>query len=144
MKAVKESSVGVPKGLVFCSGGGRYLMPLSQVRRIVSAASVRSLPEEQPWLVGCLNYAGHIIPVLRLEAKPRKSDAQVDELMILVEWSNNQAAIIVEQVEEILDLPDSMTVSDSGTLKFLNLEDTTIVSVELDILVGGGETMACA
>ena len=46
----------------------RYALPAENVEEVITSPSVTVLPRQPEYLKGILNYKGHMIPVLSLQA----------------------------------------------------------------------------
>jgi purine-binding chemotaxis protein CheW len=92
--------------LLFCLNEARYAMNVSAVQRIVPAAEVTSLPDAADAVLGLINVAGDIMPVLdmrrRLGCPPR--DMELSDRFILTHSAGRAVALLVDGVEGVVEL----------------------------------------
>ena len=96
--------------LVFRLAGQLAALPLESVERIAPMAQLSRPPGLPYVLEGILNLAGRAVPVLRLDRLlelPEQPLGLYSMLILLKGVSNGRIAILVDQVSEILPLPES-------------------------------------
>jgi len=101
-----ESAAEQAKYLVFRLGDQTYALPADQVKEIVSSQPCFALPFTPDWVRGVLNRHGVPFAILDLQVllggKPSEA-----EVHILLNLADDQVAIRIDEVKEILRLPSS-------------------------------------
>jgi purine-binding chemotaxis protein CheW len=93
-----------------------YAFPLEQVERIVRLVAFSGVPESPNWMLGVINLSGVVIPVVDIRQRfglPRKTLRLSDRLLILQD-KNRCAALVTDQVNGVLNLPESRLLSIPG------------------------------
>jgi len=90
------------RALAFRSGGNTYFVPVTNIVRVMPAVATTPIPGRSlDKLAGCINYGGHVIPVVNLI----KREIHPDDLMIIIQipGAGKLAALVVEGVDDIED-----------------------------------------
>ncbi len=92
--------------LLFCVDEGRYALDVAAVERIVPAAEVIPLPGASEAVVGLVNIAGDITPVV--DARwcfrfPRR-EMELSDRFIVTQASGRSLALLVDKVEGVVEL----------------------------------------
>ncbi len=104
------------KFLLFGIGGGRYAVAVADVERIVAAAEVTPLPDAREAVLGLINIAGEIMPVVdtrrQLGLPPR--EMELSDRFIVTRAAGKPLALLVETVEEVVALPAQSITAGNG------------------------------
>lgn len=82
-----------------------YALPLTQVARAVRMVAVTPVPDEPPWILGVINMAGQVLPVIDLRqrfAYPPRPPTLTHRLLIVHTTSQN-LALMVDDVLKVLE-----------------------------------------
>lgn len=130
--------------VVFSLDGARYGLPLENVERVVRAVEVTSIPELPEVVIGAVDVAGAMRPVINLRQKFRNVGAcvrslRVSDHFILAHSSRRALALLVDDVEEVTDVPAGMIlkaeelIDGRGAVQgFVKMEDGLIVICDLE------------
>jgi purine-binding chemotaxis protein CheW len=130
--------------VVFSLDGCRYGLPLENVERVVRAVEVTPIPELPEVVVGAVDVAGAMRPVISLRQKFRKESAsvrsvRVSDHFILAHSSHRALVLLVDDVEEVTDVAvemilkaDEMIDGKGAVQGFVKLESGLIVICDLE------------
>lgn len=93
--------------LLFRAGEMRYALDVTAVARIVLAAEITTLADAPEAILGLINIAGEIMPVLDVRRRlgfPRR-DMELSDRFILTRANGMPIALLVESVEGVVELP---------------------------------------
>lgn len=93
--------------VVFRLDHHHYALPLTQVARVVRMVAVTPVPDEPPWILGVIDMAGQVLPVIDLRqrfAYPPRPPALTDRLLI-THATGQYLALMVDEVLKVLE-PD--------------------------------------
>ena len=96
--------------VVFHLAGQIAALPLENVERIASMAQLARPPGLPSPLEGILNWAGKAVPVVRLDhllQLPEQRPGLYSMLILLKGAPDDQIALLVDRVTEIVSVPDS-------------------------------------
>jgi purine-binding chemotaxis protein CheW len=109
MARFEPSSSEALRLIAFTLGNEWYALEGSGVRGIEPEATLTAVPQSPEWLVGVFNLHGNILPAI--DPRPLlglpKSDSNGNGLMIVFLFEGNQAALRVDSVDEIYELPSA-------------------------------------
>jgi len=91
--------------VVFRLDGQRYALPLAVVRRIVRAVEVTPLPGAPPIVLGAINVAGSILPVLNLRRRfllPERTIG-LDDQFLLAQSPGRAVALVIDEAHGVID-----------------------------------------
>jgi purine-binding chemotaxis protein CheW len=86
--------------LVFGLNGSRFALSLAQVQRVVRAVAVTPVPDAPEGILGVINVAGQITPVVDLRRFLHFPEAEIkpSDYMILVDHPTGPLALLVNEV----------------------------------------------
>ncbi|HSI11343.1 MAG TPA: chemotaxis protein CheW [Chthoniobacter sp.] len=93
--------------LVFLLDGQRYALPLGTVERIVRAAEITPLPQAPPIVLGALDVAGTILPVLNMRRRfhlPERA-IQPSDQFLLARAGKRPVALVIDAAADVIELP---------------------------------------
>lgn len=100
------------KYLTFALGVEEYGLEILKVREIIGYMETTSVPQMPDYVKGVINLRGQVIPVIDIRAKFAMDTAEVtDQTCIIVveidrDGSNFSTGIVVDNVSEVLDIPE--------------------------------------
>lgn len=99
--------------MLFRLEGRRYALPLDAVDRVIRALAVTSVPETPRFVLGLVNLAGRLLPVISLRACLRMPDRPVrpEDQFLIARTSRLTLAVVVDEVEGLIAIDDSETVA---------------------------------
>lgn len=110
-----DSSTETEKYLTFTLKNETYAIGILTVREIIGYMDVTPVPQTPEFVKGVVNLRGKVIPVINLRLKFGMDDSEItDETCIIVvevefqtedEEQVVQMGILVDQVQEVLDIP---------------------------------------
>ena len=83
----------------------RYALPLAAIERIVRAVEVTVLPHQQGMVLGVINMAGDILPVLSLRRRlglPERPVVPADQFLI-ARTSLRTVALVIDEAQELIE-----------------------------------------
>lgn len=105
----EERAGGARPVLVFFLAGERYALPLNVVREICRVRNITPLPGLPAAVLGATGLRGEVLPVLDLRRILRLPEEPVGPAsrLLVVQHEKTTAAMLVDQVEDIAELPPS-------------------------------------
>ena len=91
--------------VVFKLDDDYYALPLAQVARAVRMVAVTPAPDLPPWILGVINMAGQVLPVIDLRqrfAHPPRPPALTDRLLI-ARTASQSLALMVDEVLKVME-----------------------------------------
>ena len=97
----------------FSLAGQGYAVPLPQVQRVVHVAEVAPLPKAPEVVLGVINFAGRVIPVvdLRLRFSLPVKETELYDFLIIARTSRRELAFLADKVAGVIDCPDEELIS---------------------------------
>jgi purine-binding chemotaxis protein CheW len=94
--------------VVFTLGAEHYALPIQQVHEIIRYAQPRSVASRVEWVRGVISLRGRIVPVYDLAARLGVSSELSDQTkIVIVEYGEETAGVIVDDVDEVLTIEDA-------------------------------------
>ena len=93
--------------VVFHLDAQRYALPLAAVERIVRAVEVTTLPHAPAIVLGVVDVAGRLLPVLSLRRRfglPEREINPADQFLI-AHTSRRTVVLVVDEAEGVLECP---------------------------------------
>ena len=93
--------------MVFCLDAQRYALPLASVERIVRAVEVTLLPNGPAIVLGVIDVAGRVLPVLNLRRRfglPEREISPVDQF-IIANTTSRTVALVVDEAQGVIAYP---------------------------------------
>ena len=91
--------------LLFTVGGGRFAIPVAQVREVQAELTLTPLPNAHPLLLGLVRVRGRTFPAFDLQAALDGTPCRPRHLggpLIVTELTHSPQGILVERVERIV------------------------------------------
>jgi purine-binding chemotaxis protein CheW len=99
--------------VVFRLDKRRYALPLAAVERIVRAVEITPLPNAPAIVLGVMNMAGDVIPVIDLRRScgmPEREITAADQLLVAT-TGGRTVALLVDETEGLIEPPASAVIS---------------------------------
>jgi purine-binding chemotaxis protein CheW len=93
--------------LTFLLQGGWYAVEAACVREILRLSGLTSVAEVPPYIIGVMNYRGHIVPVMDLATRLGQSpwSYRIQDHVIVLQHENVLLGMIVNEVQGVQDIP---------------------------------------
>ena len=92
--------------LIFTVDNLKLGIDAEQVVEILNAYTVTYLPMMPNYIQGIYNMRGQIIPIMNIRLRLGKPPYDGEELLIVLNYNNNQLGIQVDSVDIMLDIPN--------------------------------------
>ena len=93
--------------VVFGLDAQRYALPLASVERIVRAVETTLLPNAPAIVLGAINVAGRVLPVLNLRRRfglPEREISPVDQF-IIASTTRRTVVLVVDEAQGVIEYP---------------------------------------
>jgi purine-binding chemotaxis protein CheW len=92
----------------------QYGIPVSHVREIFPLPEINPVPEAPGDIIGLLNWRGKVLPIMHLDRRlgHPMQPCRISDSVIVIEWQGLQVGVIVNQVEDVLSLDESLINQD--------------------------------
>ncbi len=96
------------KYLTFIIDGQSYCIDIRYVIEIIVVQPITQVPELPEYIKGIINLRGKVIPVLDVRLRFGKEERPYDDktCFVVVDVAGNSVGIIVDEVEEVIQIPD--------------------------------------
>lgn len=95
--------------LTFHLAGEDYGIAIAHVIEIIGIQKITEVPDMPPFIKGVINLRGSVIPVMdvriRFNLEPRDYDTRT--CIIVVEVKDTKVGLVVDQVNEVADIPEN-------------------------------------
>lgn len=107
-EAEEQENEQYGKYLTFPLGNEFFGIEIKYVTEIVGIQPITSIPEVPCFVKGIINLRGKIIPVIDVRLKFRKDPVEYDDrtCIIVIDIQNLSVGLIVDNVAEVLSIPD--------------------------------------
>lgn len=94
------------KIVIFTLGEPRCALPLARVERVIRAVEISPLPKAPDIILGVINAAGTLIPVIDVRRRFRFPERalSVNDRYIIAKTANRSVALVVDGVDEISEI----------------------------------------
>lgn len=132
--------------LTFQIDGQHYGIPISNVIEIVQIQPATELPELPFYTKGIINLRGRIVPLIDVNMRFGKPEMEYTgrTCIIIVDIDKLHVGLIVDAVQEVLDIPGSLTSkppdfsgdgSDSYVTRIANMDKYMVLLLDVRMLV---------
>ncbi|MDK9706084.1 MAG: chemotaxis protein CheW [Desulforhopalus sp.] len=92
--------------LIFRLAGLRCALQVTDIERIIHAVAVNPVPKAPPIVLGLINVAGAILPVLNIRELFRlpEVEARLSDTIILTRTTHRPIALLVDEVEGVTEI----------------------------------------
>ena len=108
--AQEDEGLNSRKYLIFTVDDLKIGIDAEQVVEIMNSYTVTYLPMMPPYIQGIFNMRGQIIPIMNIRLRLGKPPKEGNELLIVLNYNNNQLGIQVDSVDLMLDIPTDSIV----------------------------------
>jgi purine-binding chemotaxis protein CheW len=93
--------------VVFCLDASRYALPLITVDRIVRAVQVTALPLAPDIVLGAVDVAGRVLPVLNLRRRFRLPERPIDpaDQFLIARTTLRTVVLVIDAAQGVLERP---------------------------------------
>ncbi len=122
--------------VVFRLDDQRYALPLAAIERIVRAVEVTVLPHRQGMVLGVMNMAGDILPVLSLRRHLGLQDRDVvpADQFLIARTAQRTVALVIDEAQELIERP-SAEIAQSTQVAHGFLQIQGVVKVDDDLVL---------
>jgi chemotaxis signal transduction protein len=106
-----------------------YAMPVENVLEVVPMGTVTAVPGAPAEVLGVRGLRGLILPVVDLGALLRNPGTTPGGLLVVAEAGDRTAGFAVDEVNDVVQLPDPTEETDSGLLRGGLLRGNDLVGV---------------
>jgi len=134
--------------VVFRLGEQRYALPLGTVQRIVRAVEVTPLPGAPALVLGMINVAGCVLPVLSLRQRfllPERNIGPAHQF-VLAQMAQRVVALVIDEAQGVIEREPSAVVGSDrivpGLEQFhgvVKLDDGLVLIHDLQTFLSVGE-----
>lgn len=123
--------------VVFELDGQRYALRLHEVERVIRAVAVTPVPETSSFILGLINLAGRLLPVVSLRCGLGLPDRPVrpDDQFVITRTSRLTLALVVDQVEALRPLLIGQAVTPADVLPGQGCRVQTLLKLDGDIIL---------
>lgn len=125
----KEEVKSEKKYIVFGINKENFGLDISSVNSIIQVPQITYVPKSPEYYSGIINLRGEIVPVINLRRKMSLENTELtnDSRIIITEIDDDkQVGLIVDEVKEVVTIPDDEIMEPSP---FLKEEDSLISGV---------------
>lgn len=99
--------------VVFRLDGQRYALPLGAVERIVRAVELTPLPNAPAIVLGVINVAGRVLPLLNLRRRFGLQEREISpaDQFLIARTPRRGVALVVDDAQEVIDYPESAVIA---------------------------------
>ena len=142
--------MAVVKGILFHVGNEVYGIGILNIRGIEKVANIFPIPNAPSYISGIINLRGDVIPVFNLRDKfGLPSEPVTDATKLIIAKSKDiVVAFVVDQVKEIIEIPEEEMVDPPIIVKNVNtkyvgkvahIRDSLVIFLDLDGLLSESE-----
>ena len=106
--AKEDAGVASRKYLIFVIDDLKLGLDAEYVVEIMNNYSATYLPMMPDYIRGIFNMRGQIIPIMDVRLRLGKYPKEEDSLLVVLDYNETQLGILVDSVEIMLDIPDSI------------------------------------
>jgi len=115
-------------------GGEKFAVALNTVRRVMEFTPPEPVRDStRPWLIGVMDIDGEVVAVTDLAEDLGQPRRTVDGSLVVVGDDHCEWALVVQQVDRILDIPEdsieSIPESDGGYVNAVAVCDGALISI---------------
>lgn len=141
----EECVLSIAQVVVFYLGGQRYALPIDRIQEIQQIVELSEVPSGGRGIVGMVNLRGDVIPAVDLRSMVGMPSEEytLETPMIICRVTDHLVALIVDEVQDVVDLPSGCVQSASPMhglsakmLGVARLGDGLVYVLDLDSIVG--------
>ena len=114
-----EEDTQKDKYLTFRLADEECAIEIKFVVEIIGIQRITEVPDSEPYVRGVINLRGRIIPVIDVRLRFGLPERPYDErtCIIIVEYEQMMVGLIVDEVSEVMDIPDEQVSDPPKTFK---------------------------
>jgi len=137
--------------VVFTFAENRYALNLASVERIVHALEITPLPKAPEIVLGVINIAGRIVPVLDMRKRFRlpEREIQVTDHVVIATTARRRVALLVDSVVGVVESSTAQRIAAEQVLPrmpyvegIVKLDDGMVLIHDLDAFLSLEEEKA--
>jgi purine-binding chemotaxis protein CheW len=127
--------------VIFNLGSEQLAVESSKVKGINDKTEITKVPKAPAYIKGIINLRGNVITLLDINMLLGVSKVKTDEeSVIILEMESELVAIMVDQVDEVMDIEEDMLEKLDENAKnyidgVINLKDRIITKINIDKLI---------
>jgi chemotaxis signal transduction protein len=142
-----KASSRIQRAVVFQLGTQRYGIPIDQVKEIQQIVAFSDVPADGFGVVGMVNLRGEVLPAIDVRRLVGMEDRAytLETPMIITRSGEHFAALIVDQVEDVAELPQGclqsaspMHALSSKMIGVARLDTGLVYLLDVDLLLAQG------
>jgi purine-binding chemotaxis protein CheW len=152
MRNVRQAAVPQVQLVTFRIGGEEFGLDVFQVHEILRWEEPTPMPRAPAFVEGVLDVRGTLVPVIDLRKRFELTELRYDEetRIILVDYQTERLGLVVDEVTEVLRVPETSVTPPPAYVKGLaaefirgivRLEGRLIVLMDLDRILSSQERM---
>ncbi len=128
VQSTEAACVLIERAVAFFLGGQRYALPLERVNEIQQIVAFSETPEGSSSVVGMVNLRGSVIPAvdMRILVGLDRQDYTLETPMIITETHGQTVALIVDEVQDVLELPPGLSSGCSAAARVVVEDDRRV------------------
>lgn len=130
--------------VIFRLNKEQFAVETSKVQSINDAMKITKVPKAPAHIKGIINLRGNVISILDInllmDVAKQKNNENSEESIIILEMEDELVGIVVDQVDEVLDLDESIIekISDDNRKAYvqgiINFKDKVVTLIDIDKL----------
>ncbi|MFK5926365.1 MAG: chemotaxis protein CheW [Desulfuromusa sp.] len=126
MRNFENEDTQKDKYLTFHLAGEDYGIEIQYVIEIIGILNITDVPDMPSFIRGVINLRGKVVPIMDIRARFGMEDREYDDrtCIIVVNIDNTDVGLVVDEVSEVADIPESNVEPAPRTSK--NTEDSYI------------------
>ena len=137
--------------VVFRLDEQRYALPLATVERVIRAVEVTSLPKAPPVVLGVIDVAGRVLPVLNIRRRFRLPEREISpaDQFVIAHTAQRTVALVMDEAQGVLERGASAVIDSTqiapglGQLQgVMKLEDGLVLIHDLEKFLSMDEARA--
>lgn len=99
--------------VVFCLDDRRFGLPLASVDTVLRAAAVTPLPKAPEIVLGMINWAGRIVPIVDIRKRFRLPERELDvhNQIIIAHTGKRRLGLVVDSVSDLVELTNQQVTA---------------------------------
>ena len=152
MRNVRQAAVPQVQLVTFRVGGEEFGLDVFQVHEILRYTEPTPMPKAPAFVEGVLDVRGALVPVIDLRKRFELHDVPYDDdtRIILVDFQGERLGLIVDEVSEVLRVPETSVAAPPQYVRGLaaefirgivRLESRLVVLLDLERILSSQERM---
>jgi purine-binding chemotaxis protein CheW len=139
LKKATQAEGKIVQLIVFELGGEEYGADINQVREIIRTGTITAIPDSPDFIKGVSNVRGEVPVIIDLKSRfflpPVKRDIE-NKHIVITEQDKNVFGLLVDEVTEVLRIPESQIKSTPGVVTRMDREYVSgVITLENRIVI---------